>query len=409
MKKLSIITLLLLTTFVLAKELPSWGMTESQFNLPNSNTKMQEIGNQALKNNWLLKVTAPQEWHNKIRSGLSREGQDNVQINFNDSLYKSITITAATGMEIKNSNTESTPTAIVKKQIVIEKPEMDTNIEAPEFDNSSFKAGELLNEIGELELTLPNGQNLRSNSINTNTDKESTNNDTKQQVKSDDKSTKVITKESDSPAVAKSKEATAQEQRKASEQNLRMRYARGKAVDKSISYNNITDKDDLYVEGAAVLVKRYVNRGVAIYYWMSEDYNPQQHSLDSKGSGKYQKLIGSEAKQVSSNAAQKVIKGALTDKTQEDNPNNDVFDFIAVTDQTEVQNKLRRDFIRNKVVTGTLKSSQLSKGDILYVSSETVLVERLIGNSQSTYYWLVGETNISQEMEYTGHQKYVIK
>lgn len=402
MKKLSLLTLLLLSTIIGAKELPSWGMTEDQFKLPNFATKMQEIGDQALKNNWLLKITAPKDWHSKIRSGLSREGNNNVQINFKDSLYKSIAMTAVPGMKLTNGQADSTPVATAKKQVVIEKPEMDTDIEAPKFDNSTFNTGQLLDEIGELELTLPNGQNLKSNNKNT-ANNDSVKDRTNQQVESDAQPTKVIAKESQSSGQVSETDLTAQEQREANEQSLRMRYARSKSVDKTIDYNNITDKDDLYVEGTAVLVKRYVNQGVAVYYWMTEGYDAEKHTLESKGSGKYQKSSDVEVQQATTNRAQVITNDEVKDSK------NTAFDFIAVTDQIDAQDKLRRDFIRNKAVSSTLKSSQLSKGDTLYVSGETVLIERPIGNSQSTYFWLEGETEINQEIEHTGPQKYVIK
>jgi len=399
MKKLVLLTLILLCPLVLAKELPSWGMTEQQFKMPNFETKMQEIGDQAIKNNWLLKITAPKDWHNKIRSGLSRDGKNNVQINFKDSLYKSISMMAAPGMDLSHVQTESAPIATAKKQVVIEKPEMDTNIEAPEFDNSTFNTGELISDIGELELTLPNGQSLKTNG------KSSGNGQVNAKAMSQeaDAESPEATVQETQKATNSKLPVTAQEQRKVSEQNLRQRYARGKAVDKSISYNNITEKDDLYVEGTAVLVKRYVNRGVAIYFWMVEDYDPKTHSLEAKGSGKFQKTSDPVTQQMAANAGQ-------TERTEEaSNSSSESLGFIAVTDQVDVQDKLRRDFIRNKPVTGTLKSSQLSKGDLLYVNAETVLIERPIGNSQSSYYWLEGETTISREVEQSGPQKYVIK
>ena len=85
MKRILSITLLLISTITLA-QLPSWGMTENQFKLPNFNSKMKEIGVQAEKNNWLLKITAPKDWHNKIRTGLTDAGAMDLQVNFKDSL-----------------------------------------------------------------------------------------------------------------------------------------------------------------------------------------------------------------------------------------------------------------------------------------------------------------------------------
>lgn len=402
MKKILTLTLLLLSPFIWAKEMPSWGMTEKQFKMPNFTTKMQEIGDQAFKNNWLLKITAPEDWHNKIRSGLSREGENNVQINFKDSLYKSISMTATQGMNLNLTQNRLSQTATAKKQVIIDKPDMETNIERPEFDNSEFNnTDELMDDIGQLELTLPNGQTL--NKINkTNADtkqvaaKKPTNGNAQESAKSNDQKTQAVAQ----------KETTevdnVQDQREAIEHNMRMRYTGNKTVDKTISYNHIAEDDDLYVEGKVVLVKRYVNRGVAVYYWMTEDYDPELHSLEPKDSNKFKKLATGEA----DNSIKAATKTQSSPKSQE--TNQQAFDFVAVTDQNDVQVQLRREFIRNKTVSSNIKAGQLKSGDKLYVSQQTILVERPIGNTRSIYFWLDGETNISQEVNSMGPQEYKI-
>ena len=45
MNRIIAITLLLTFCSVQAAELPSWGMTEIQYKMPNMATKMEEIGN----------------------------------------------------------------------------------------------------------------------------------------------------------------------------------------------------------------------------------------------------------------------------------------------------------------------------------------------------------------------------
>jgi len=382
MKKL-LLVMMLLAGQVGAKELPSWGMTEVQYKMPNFTTKMQKIGDQALKNDWLLKITAPKDWHSKIRTALSDQGTKNVQINFKDSLYKSITITATPGMAIKSTNSQNNQPAVAKKQVVIEKPEMDTQIEAPEFNND-FKANDILADIGEIELALPSNGQINNNSM-----------------EPKKKSSAVIgeTEKNLSDNVT----ADENNNQQAIRENLRIRHARGKTVDKTISYANITDKDDLYVADDIVLVKRYVNRGVAIYYWMQEAYNPNQHRLIEKGSGKYVK-----SKQGSDQA---IMHHTESDKKVQpsQNPGSQLFDFIAVTDNQAVQDQLRRDFIRNKAVNSTLSASQLKSKDILYISEQTVLVVRPLGNSLHTYFWLKGETNTQQSIKQMGPQKFVIQ
>lgn len=388
--------MILLASQAGAKELPSWGMTEAQYKMPNFVSKMQQIGSQAVSNDWLLKITAPKDWHSKIRTALSHRGEKNVQINFKDSLYKSITITATPGMALKSSNSQNQQPAVAKKQVVIEKPEMDTEIEAPEFEDD-FKADDILADMGEIELTIPTNGNRGNKPVNTTQKPISENAAAKENV---------LKEERNLPQTAQSNVESGDKE--ALKENLRKRYARGKAVDKSISYNHITDQDDLYVVDDVVLVKRYVNRGVAIYYWMKEAYDPKQHQLIEKGSGKYVKTADATAQ-----TGQSKLKSVPSQKSDSDikieNPASAVFNFVAVIDNQDVQDQLRRDFIRNKAVNNTIKASQLKSEDILYVSKKTVLVERPLGNSRSAYYWLEGDTTIQKSIEHKGAQKFVIQ
>ncbi|MCW8870945.1 MAG: hypothetical protein OQK49_09595 [Proteobacteria bacterium] len=395
MKKL-LLLMILLASQVGAKELPSWGMTESQYKMPNFVSKMQQIGSQAVSNDWLLKITAPKDWHSKIRMALSHRGEKNVQINFKDSLYKSITITATPGMALKSSNSQNQQPAVAKKQVVIEKPEMDTEIEAPEFEND-FKADDILADMGEIELTIPSNGNAANEPVNA----------TKKPTSEDDAVEKIVTKE-ESKLPQTAQFTVENSDKEALKENLRKRYARGKAVDKSISYDHITDQDDLYVADDVVLVKRYVNRGVAVYYWMKEAYDPNQHRLTEKGSGKYVKTVDATV-QTGQSRPQSLSSQESDSDIKIENPASEVFNFVAVIDNQDVQDQLRRDFIRNKAVNNTLKASQLKSEDILYVSDKTVLVERPLGNSRSAYYWLEGDTTMQKSIEHKGAQKFVIQ
>ncbi len=385
MKKLLLLMLLVAGSLVMAEKLPAWGMTETQYKMPNFTTKMQKIGDQAVKNNWLLKITAPKDWHSKIRSALSKQGAKNVQINFKDSLYKSITITATPGMNLKLSNNQSSQPVVAKKQVIIEKPEIDTEIEAPEFENN-FKANDILSDMDDLELTLPGNGTTEKNPSRVN--KKPSN----QSAQSDNNDLKVNNSSDQSNNFNSDKDTL--------KDNLRKRHARNKAVDKTISYANITDEDDLYVAGDVVLVKRHVNRGVAVYYWMKEAYDPRVHQLIEKGSGKF---VKSDQGPEISNQKQ------ASSQPSSEQPDKQLFDFVAVSDNPEIQNQLRRDFIRNKAVNSTLKASQLKSKDILYVSEPVVLVERPLGNSRSAYYWLEGEIMTDKKAEQKGPQKYVIE
>ena len=129
MKKL-MICVLLITSINSWAQLPSWGMTEIQYKMPNFETKMSEIGAQAYDNNWLLKVTAPADWHNKIRMALSNGGERDVQVSFNDSVHQSITISAAKGAKVAKISSSSS-NATVQKQVVIDKPESVNLVKPP--------------------------------------------------------------------------------------------------------------------------------------------------------------------------------------------------------------------------------------------------------------------------------------
>lgn len=388
-KLIKLFTILIaLSSAAMADELPSWGMTETQYKMPNFTTKMKKIGERAVNNDWLLKITAPKDWHSKIRSALSEQGAKNVQINFKDSLYKSITITAAPGMALKSTNGQQSQPGVVKKQVVIEKPSMDTEIDAPEF-NDEFKTDDILSDIGDIELALPtNGQSKD--------EKSRARQNSSQKIGETEKNLaqkKVLAEKGDA------NHGTSKQDLK---EGLRLRYARGKSVDKSISYANITDDDDLYVAEDVVLVKRFVNRGVAIYYWMREAYNPVEHALVEKGSGKY---VKSEQASKPSAEPQESTQAAR----QEQKPVGKLFDFVAVTDNQGDQDDLRQRHIRNKAVNSTIKASQLKPKDVLYVMNQTVLVERPLGNSRSAYFWLKGDTDSQRTIEAKGPQQFVIQ
>lgn len=382
MKTILSITLLLISTITLS-QLPSWGMTENQYKLPNFNSKMKDIGSQAAKNDWLLKITAPKDWHNKIRAGLTDSGAMDVQVNFKDSLHQSITITAAPGIKMAKVSPSTTNTT-VQKQVVIDKPEIDIEVGAPEFGDIEIKSNtdELLESINNIELEVPKT--------------------TVAEVKSSSNQAVSATPPSQSvQPVDQNTESQSdialQEDRK---EGLRKRYARSKQVDKSISYDNIRSKDDLYIDGDVVLVKRFINQGVVLYYWMKEAYDPSIHMLVEKGSGKFQKDPSA-------------IRGDETEEEEEETvvEENTVteLNFIAIDTDIDTQDELRKDYARNKRVDVNIKADQLKEDDVLYVLNDTVLVERPITSSQSAYFWLVGETSIPREVERKDDNRFIVR
>jgi len=389
MNKILTIMMLLVATLSQA-ELPSWGMTENQYKLPNFNAKIGEIGEQAAKNNWLLKITAPKDWHNKIRMGLTDSGARDVQVNFKDSLYNSIAISAAPGIKMAQVSSSDASTTTVQKQVVIDKPEIDTEVDAPDFGKIEIESNgdELLGEISNLEIPVPVTQPTDTRPA-------------AQPTRPAPQAVAPNTGDQVAEPVAMSLSEQSMAMREENKEELRKRHARTKRVDKLLSYASINSKDDLFIQGDVVLIKRFINRGVVLFFWMKEAYDPSIHKLVEKGSGKYQKDPEAVAGDQVADADEQV------EEAVEITPTN--LDFVAVDNVVEDQDDLRRSYARNRRVDLSISASQLKSEDILYVQNQTVLVERPITSSQSTYFWLVGDTTINMEVERTGDNEFEIK
>ncbi len=390
MKKIMIVAMLILSTVGVA-QLPSWGMTENQYKMPNFNSKMKEIGTQASKKNWLLKITAPKDWHKKIRMGLTDSGALNVQVNFKDSLYQSIAIEAAKGIKVANVSSSSTETTTVQKQVVIDKPEIESDVEAPNFEKLEIKSNneELLESINSLEIAVPKP-------TKTVPQKES-------RPVAAKPAPKPAAKTQVEAAVVKSTQELSEDAKtEVNKEFLRKKHARTKRVDKFINYNNLTDKDELFIQEDVVLVKRFINRGVVLFFWMKESYDPTVHKLVEKGSGKYRK-------------DQEAVAGdtPTNERVKEDEVEEEVaptkLDFVAVDTDIDTQDDLRMTHARNKGVEVNITASQLKKDDILYVMNNTVLVERPLTSSQSAFFWLVGDTTITREVDIKNDNRFVIR
>ncbi len=398
------IAALLIFSFNGWAQLPSWGMTENQYLQTDFSNKMADIGAQAYKQNWLLKITAPADWHNTIRNALTNTGERDVQMSFTDSLYKSIAISAVKGAKVAKISSSSNGNATVQKQVIIEKPEIDTEVEAPDFGDTDFNSNgkELLEGIGTMEITVPTANA---------TSKEAVAEKTPTEPATPVKETPPPVTE---PAVAAEPAPTPQAAVPAQEQavigseevlernkeDLRKRHARTKRVEKTLSYSSIKRKDELFIKGSVVLVKRFINQGVVLFYWMKEPYDPAIHKLVEKGSGKYQK----DPEAVAGDTPDEKKKVEVVEEVK---PTN--LDFIAVDTAADDQDDLRRTHVRNKRVGLSISVNQLKEDDVLYVKNQTVLVERPLTSSQSTYFWLVGETTISREVVRKGDNKFIIK
>ncbi|MGJ8663775.1 MAG: hypothetical protein ACSHWU_08995, partial [Marinicella sp.] len=156
-----------------------------------------------------------------------------------------------------------------------------------------------------------------------------------------------------------------------------------------------------FIKDSVVLIKRFVNQGVVLYFWMKEDYDPQNHKLIEKGSGKYKKDDEAIAGETPEEKAQEQVVEEVIKETN--------LDFIAVDDMVEDQDDLRRDYGRNKRVDHSINASQLKEDDVLYVQNQTVLVVRPITRSQNVYLWLVGDTTINREVERKDDNMFIIK
>lgn len=401
--KLLCLTFLFLSQQTIANELPSWGMTENQYKLPNFANKMSEIGEVAEKNNWQLKVTAPADWHSTIRSALTKMGERDVQMSFKDSVYKSISISAAPGAKIAKISPSTTNTT-VQKQVVIDKPQIDTEVDAPDFGDTSFESNkeELLENLAEIELKVPTVQSAPVKTIKSEPTPTASNNPaqiaaTKPAEVSSPVTQPPVVNAPVTPTPA-SDVNNVVENIEENKEVLRKRHARTKRVDKKLSYANIKSKDELFIKGSVVLVKRFINQGVVLYFWMKEAYDPTVHKLVEKGSGKYQK-------------DPEAVKGDTPGKkvVEEKEIAPTKLDFVAVDSAIDDQDDLRRENIRNKRVDYTITAEKLKKGDILYVKNQTVLVERRLSQAQSAYYWLLGDTTITKEVERKNDHKFIIK
>ena len=322
--------------------------------------------------------------------GLTDSGARDVQVNFKDSLYNSIAMSAAPGIKMAQVSSSDASTATVQKQVVIDKPEIDTEIDAPDFGKIEIESNgdALLGEISNLEIPVPVTQP-------TNT----------RPAAEPARPTNQVAAQNTGGQIAQPATASASEQsialREENKEDLRKRHARTKRVDKLLSYSSINTKDDLFIKGDVVLIKRFINQGVVLYFWMKEAYDPAIHKLVEKGSGKYQKDPDAVAgDQVA--AAEEEAEEAV-----EITPTN--LDFVAVDTDIDDQDDLRRSHARNKRVDLSISADQLKSEDILYVQNQTVLVERPITSAQSAYFWLVGDTTINQEVERKGDNEFEIK
>ena len=399
MKKILFTSLLLLSAAVWA-QLPSWGMTEQQYKMPNRSAKLADIGKEAVKHKWQLKVTAPQAWHSSIRAGLSKDGEKNVMMTFKDSLHQSITISAAKAKHMGQTVKSSGDTQVVHKQVVIDdKPEIDTSVERPEFGDEFMNAKTSMAKV-ELDMAIP----------------KATQNMTKPKAKPVARpkpKAKVAAKPAPKPVAKPAPKPVAKPVAKPApkavaqvddvvqkaQTYLRKRYAKNKKTNGTLPYDRVTQDDTLYIKDDVVLVAR-VNNGRTFFYWMKESYDPASQAIEHKSSEKYIKTEAT-APAANSQTVEVQSKTAKVDRTE--------LVFTAETDNRSDQDDLRRDYIRNKMVKHTYGADKIKSGDLIYTQNNTALVVRRLSRTNEIYFWLKGEVNVTENVTMMKTNEFKIK
>ncbi|MCF6299915.1 MAG: hypothetical protein L3J52_02180, partial [Proteobacteria bacterium] len=123
-------------------ELPSWGLTKQQFESSIAISKLEEIGKTAVQKNYKLSITAPMDWHTKIRNIFTVHGKLEVQMTFKDSLYESVSLVAEKGVKQIRATASNNSNGHGSKQGLIDKPDIDADVEGPNFDNKKYGMGE---------------------------------------------------------------------------------------------------------------------------------------------------------------------------------------------------------------------------------------------------------------------------
>ncbi|WP_154221905.1 hypothetical protein [Marinicella rhabdoformis] len=399
MKKLLILSMLLMSAVVLA-QLPSWGMTEQQYKMPNRPAKLEDIGKEAVNNKWQLKVIAPQAWHSNIRAGLSKGGERNVMMTFKDSLHQSVSITATKAKYMGQTVKSSGNNQVVQKQVVIDdKPEIDTTVERPEFGDE-FMAGKPTVAEVEIDMALPKSEHkVVKNAPKPTKTVSQPKPVQKPVVKPEPKSVAVVEVEPEAGEV-ETEEERADEVRDAAKTYLRKRYAKNKKANGTLSYGSITEDDELYIKDNVVLIVREKNSRT-FYYWMKGTFDQSVHAIKHKSQERYEKT----------EAAVAVVKAA---SSKADDSKSEVVErtslvFTAVDDVSSDQDVLRRDHIRNKAVTKAYSAEQLKSGDLVYTRNDTALVVRRLSRTNEIYFWLKGDVNITENIEMMKPDEFKIK
>ncbi len=403
MKKVTVIISILFMSMAALAQLPSWGMTQQQYRMPNHKTKLAEIGAQAAEHNWQLKITAPKDWHNEIRSGLTQDGAINVMMVVQDSLHNSISIIASEAKQMGRTVNPVSQQMVKKQAVVNDEIEIDTTVERPDFDEEFSTDKPALAEVElDMELLQPNHQNDKKEETNTikpveaeTPSKELETTQTEIQPKKDTEETIVS-----SSVATMDLEDT--------KNYLRKRYAKNRRVDNSLPYSSIEPEDELYMKDGLVLVVRE-NNNRPFYYWMNELFDPQSHNLKNTSHEKFTKINSdTENNETTSAVESKVVK--TMNQTAENRPprTHKTLDFKAIIGHSDDQSILKKKHTKNKGVRLSIKPSELQKGDKLFVQNETVLVIRQWSDTNILYFWLEGDTSLIKSAALESENEFII-
>ena len=409
MKRLmTIVCLLSVSLMAVAQELPSWGVTKEQFESASGKNKLNDIGKQASGKNWRLIVTAPRDWHGGIKKYITKDGDMNVNISFKDTVYESISILAA--KNTVNNGVSATPSSqsqntVRSKQVVVDKPDIEVDIEAPDVSNISVDAAEMSSdEVIGVDLSHIENAKIKKES------RKNTRPLAQRKFVENKKKNKPVAgpkpqpkAEKPAPVPAKPQPVTAVAATTSSPNDvavearnyLQKEYARNDGIAHSLKRVSSLKKGDyIYTRDNEVLIKRFLSNNVHRFFWLEAPLDLNAPNL---------KKVSDERYRVSS-AFDSTVEAVAEVKQEPEVPV-----MINTAEQSENDQKdLRSKYARNQTVKVNIKPEQLRKDDLLYVQGQTVLVKRDIGRGIYKYFWLTGEFDLSAA-DRTSENAYKVK
>ncbi|WP_395376616.1 hypothetical protein [Marinicella sp. W31] len=405
-----ILCLLSVSLIAVAQELPSWGVTKEQFQGATGKNKLNEIGKEASQKKWRLIVSAPRDWHSGIRKYITKDGSVNVNISFKDTVYESISILAAKNNganAVTATPSSQSQNAVRSKQVVVDKPDIEVAVEAPDVSNISVDAGEMSSDdvIGVDLSHLKDAKIKRDNRKDTRplSQRKFVENKNRNRPVAGKKQAPKVEAPEPTPEPAKPQPVTAVAATSSTDDvaataraYLQKEYARNDGISHSLSRISSLKKGDyIYTRDNQVLIKRFLSNNIHRFYWLETTIDLTAANL---------KKVSDERYRVSapfSSAGEAVVE------SQPEKPAEPVMINTAEQSQND-QKELRSKHARNQTVKVNIMPEQLRKGDLLFVRGQTVLVKRDIGRGIFKYFWLTGEFDLSAA-DRTSENAYKVK